>query len=80
MLGRSWSEQKCAFGALLRPRQQTYCADLKVDNGGNGHFQAKAVVPCLTSFGGFMPDQSEALEPIIQLLQALSTLACDKFS
>jgi hypothetical protein len=59
ILRRSWSEQKYAFGALLRPGQQTYCAILKVDNGGDGHFQAKAAVPCLSSFGDFMPDQSQ---------------------
>jgi hypothetical protein len=60
ILGRSWSEQKCAEGALLRPGQQTYCAILKLNNGGDGHFQAKAAVPCLTSFGGFMPYQSQS--------------------
>jgi hypothetical protein len=59
ILGRSWSEQKCAFGALPRPGQQTYCAIVKVDNGGDGHFQAKVTVQCLTSFGGFLPDQPQ---------------------
>jgi hypothetical protein len=58
-LARSWSEQKCAFGALLRSGQQTYCAIVKVSIGGDGHCQAKAAVPCLTSFGGFMPDQTQ---------------------
>jgi hypothetical protein len=56
ILGRSWA---AAFGALLRLGQQNNCAILKVDNGGDGHFQAKAAVPCLTSFGGLMPDQSQ---------------------
>jgi hypothetical protein len=51
--------EKCAFGALLRPGQKTYCAIVKVDNGGDGHFRAKAAVPCSTSFGGFMPDQPQ---------------------
>jgi hypothetical protein len=56
LLGRSWSEQNCTFGALLRPDQKTYCAIVKVDHGGDGHFQAKAAVSCWTSFGCFMPD------------------------
>jgi hypothetical protein len=56
ILGRSWSEEKCAFGALLRPGQQTRCAIVKIGNGGDGHFQVKAAVQCLTSFGGFLPD------------------------
>jgi hypothetical protein len=60
ILGRSWSEQKCAIGALLRPGRQAYCAIVKVDNGGDGHFQAKAAVPCLAGFGGFMHDQQGA--------------------
>jgi hypothetical protein len=59
ILGRSWSEQNCAFGALLRPGQQTVCAIVKVDNGGDGHFQAKAAVQCLISFSGFLPDQPQ---------------------
>jgi hypothetical protein len=59
ILGRSWSEQKCAFGALPRPGRQTYCAIVKVDNGGDGHFQAEAAVQCLTSFGGFLPNQPQ---------------------
>jgi hypothetical protein len=54
--GRSWSEQNCAFGALLRPGQKPI---VKVDNGGDGYFRAKAAVPCLTSFGGFMPNQPQ---------------------
>jgi hypothetical protein len=37
---------------LLRPGQKTYCAIVKVDNGGEGHFRAKAAIPCLTSFRG----------------------------
>jgi hypothetical protein len=59
----SWSEQKCAFGALLRPGQQTYRGVLKVDSAGDGRFQAKAAVPWLTSFGGFMPDQPQTQSP-----------------
>jgi hypothetical protein len=59
ILGRSCSEQKCTFGALPRPGRQTYCAVVKVDNGGDGHFQAEAAVRCLTSFGGFLPDQPQ---------------------
>jgi hypothetical protein len=57
IIGRNWSEQNCAFGALLRPGQKTCCAIVKVDNGGDGHFRAKAALSCLASFGGFMPDQ-----------------------
>jgi hypothetical protein len=59
VLGRSWSEQMCAFGALPRPGRQIYCAIVKVVNGGDAHFQAKAAVRCLTSFGGFLPDQPQ---------------------
>jgi hypothetical protein len=57
--------EKCAFGALLRPGQQTYCDAVKVENGGDGHFQANAEVPCLTSFGGFMPDNLRPNPPTI---------------
>jgi hypothetical protein len=44
---------------LLWPGQQTYCAIGKIEHGGDGHFQAKAAVPCSTSCGGFMPDQPQ---------------------
>jgi hypothetical protein len=49
----------CAFGALPRPGRQINCAIVKVNNGGDAHFQAKAAVQCLTSFGGFLPDQPQ---------------------